>query len=117
MDINQSEEHLSNEPDTDDIEAVKKFRFTAEKGKASTQYTLACMYYSGHGVQQNHEEALKWFQMVVENPDSEDYALRDSEKMILQCKTRSKVKIELEQEREWREKTIARLAEEFGRSR
>ena len=37
-----------------------------EQGDADAQYNLGTMYYSGRGVVQDHEEAVKWFRLAAD---------------------------------------------------
>lgn len=99
----------------DDIEAVKWFRIRAGKGDVGAQYTLARMYTRGHGVQIDYKEALKWYQMAAENPDSDDHTRRDCKDMIIRCNARVNMEEELERTRQERQETLARLGEEFAK--
>ncbi len=44
----------------------------AEWGKATSQYELGLMYYKGQGVEQNYDEAFKWFRLSAQKglPDA-----------------------------------------------
>ena len=41
-------------------------RTLAEWGKATSQYELGLMYYKGQGVEQNYDEAFKWFRLSAQ---------------------------------------------------
>ena len=62
-----------------DDAAKKKFEETkanAEKGDASAQFSLGIMYFKGHGVSQDHKEAVKWYRKSAEQGDAgAQYAL------------------------------------------
>jgi len=45
-----------------DDEAFKWFRLAAEQENEAAQTNLGTMYYQGHGVGQNYQEAAQWFQ-------------------------------------------------------
>lgn len=40
---------------------IEDMQRRAEAGEAEAQYELGMCYYKGDGVEQNHEEAVKWF--------------------------------------------------------
>ena len=42
-------------------EAERFFRIAAEQGNSTSKLVLGSMYFLGHGVEQNREEARKWF--------------------------------------------------------
>ena len=44
-------------------------RGIAEKGDAVAQYKLGSSYLSGSGVQQDYQEAAKWFKLAAEQED------------------------------------------------
>ena len=48
------------------IDALHWFRNSANKGNASAQYYLGLMYYAGHGVEADLEEACRWHQKAAE---------------------------------------------------
>lgn len=41
--------------------ALKPLRKAAEDGSAEAQFRLAAMYFNGHGVDQDRDEAARWF--------------------------------------------------------
>lgn len=46
-------------------EAVKCFRYAAERGEAAAQTLLGLCYSNGYGVTQNEQEAARWYQKAV----------------------------------------------------
>ena len=62
-----------------DDAAKKKFEETkanAEKGDAAAEFSLGIMYFKGHGVSQDHKEAVKWYRKSSEQGDAgAQYAL------------------------------------------
>ncbi|HQP57253.1 MAG TPA: hypothetical protein PLN83_14195, partial [Syntrophorhabdus sp.] len=50
----------------DKKEALIGYRKAAEQGDSLSQYNLGKMYYYGHGVPQNYNEAVKWFSKAAE---------------------------------------------------
>ena len=46
--------------------AYKLFLPLAEQGNADAQFNLGFMYQKGHGVPQDHKEAVKWYRLAVE---------------------------------------------------
>ena len=46
--------------------AFQKFMPAAEEGNADAQVNVGAMYANGEGVQQNFEEALKWYRLSAE---------------------------------------------------
>jgi len=46
----------------DYVAALAKLRPAAEKGHKKAQYRMGRCYDKGHGVEENNEEALKWYQ-------------------------------------------------------
>ncbi|RBP44644.1 Sel1 repeat-containing protein [Roseimicrobium gellanilyticum] len=53
------------------MERVRKMAFesqkhAAERGNANAQFSIGKAYQNGDGVQENHEEALKWFRMAAD---------------------------------------------------
>ena len=49
--------------------ALKELLPLAEQGHAGAQYFIGYMYYKGQGVDQDGEEAVKWFRMAAEQGD------------------------------------------------
>lgn len=45
----------------DMVEAVKWYRKAAEQGDEVGQFALGCCYMLGYGVEQDDEEAARWF--------------------------------------------------------
>ena len=45
--------------------ALKLMRPLAEKGDASAEYNMGAMYMNSLGVEQDHKQAAKWFQMAA----------------------------------------------------
>ena len=45
--------------------ALKEWRPLAERGNEAAQANLGAMYYLGHGVGQNYQEAAQWFQSAA----------------------------------------------------
>ncbi len=39
----------------------QRFLIAADQGNADAQYNLGVLYYKGYGVEQNYEEAMKWY--------------------------------------------------------
>ena len=57
-------------------EALKWFKFGAEKNHAHSQYGLGLLYFMGHGVQKDHVAAVKWFRLAAENQSTDaEYSL------------------------------------------
>ena len=46
-------------------QAIKIFRFAAEKGDKHAQHCLGILLHKGLGVKKNHEEAFKWLQLAA----------------------------------------------------
>ena len=55
-------------------EAVKWCRKAAEQGEGHAQFMLGMFYYFGDGVNQNKEEATKWFDAIQEQDPLMQYA-------------------------------------------
>ena len=51
----------------DDVESLRK---AAEQGDAAAQSNLGCCYSDGRGVEQDYEEAAKWFRKAAEQGDA-----------------------------------------------
>ena len=49
----------------DYAEALKQFKFAAEKGNVNAQYNLGIMYAQGQHVAQNDAEAAAWFGLAA----------------------------------------------------
>ncbi|MGQ9661139.1 MAG: tetratricopeptide repeat protein [Kiritimatiellia bacterium] len=45
---------------------VRELRLRAEAGDADAQYELGCFYYEGEGVEQDYQEAFKWYMKAAE---------------------------------------------------
>ena len=50
----------------DSAEAVRCYRFAAEKGDANAQFSLAEMYDMGRGVVQDDAEAVRWYRRAAD---------------------------------------------------
>jgi hypothetical protein len=48
------------------MDAVKNFMMAAEKGVPRAQYAMGDMYFTGYGVQQDHEEGIIWYRKAAE---------------------------------------------------
>lgn len=48
-------------------EAFKLFMIAAEKGYVEAQYEIGEAYYYGYGVEENKEEAVKWYKLAADN--------------------------------------------------
>ena len=50
-------------------------KILAEWGNTTSQYELGLMYYKGQGVEQNYNEAFKWFRLSAQKglPDAQYY--------------------------------------------
>jgi len=44
---------------------MMKLRDRAEAGNPDAQYSLGCVYYDGDGVEQDYDEALKWYRLAA----------------------------------------------------
>jgi TPR repeat protein len=53
----------------DDAQAVKWYRWAAERGNASAQSRLGEMYYLGRGIRKNYSQAFTWFQESAQQGD------------------------------------------------
>lgn len=75
-----------------EIEAVKNYRISAERGNAEGQYWMGWSYYHGKGVTQNYKMALEWFEKSAEKgnlnakigvADTYYYGFKDYEKALI----------------------------------
>jgi TPR repeat protein len=53
------------------LEAIRWYRLAAEQGYAEAQASLALMYFSGSGVEEDHAEAVKWYRLAAEQGHTE----------------------------------------------
>ncbi|MBR2254285.1 MAG: sel1 repeat family protein [Candidatus Methanomethylophilaceae archaeon] len=53
----------------DEVPDIDAIRARAEQGDVSAQYDLATIYRYGKGVDQDNEEAVKWYKMAAEQGD------------------------------------------------
>lgn len=51
--------------------AARLLRPLAAQGNANAQYNLGAMYESGHGVVQDHKEAVKWYRLAAAQGDAD----------------------------------------------
>src|SRR5271155_306922 len=58
--------------------ALSRYRPLAEQGDAKAQYELGGMYDAGHGVPQDHVEAVRWFRKAADQgfADAQDALAR-----------------------------------------
>jgi hypothetical protein len=50
----------------DEVEAVRWYRLSADRGYASAQFNLALCYHSGIGVPRDSAEAARWFRLAAD---------------------------------------------------
>ena len=50
---------------------IEELRLQAEQGDASAQYNLGVMYDRGDGVDQDYQEALKWYRLAAKQGNAE----------------------------------------------
>lgn len=62
---------------TEGSESVKWYIKAAEQGNAKAQGRLGHMYFTGDGVAQNFEEAVKWLTMAAAQGDKDDIAIAE----------------------------------------
>ena len=68
--LNADELYKQAEQKYDEVEyeeAFKLFMMAAEKGHAGAQYMVGEAYYYAHGVEDDEEEAVKWYKLAAEN--------------------------------------------------
>ena len=46
--------------------ALKEWRPLAGQGDAAAQFYLGVMYYNGHGIAQDYEQAVYWYRLAAE---------------------------------------------------
>src|SRR5262249_36489410 len=56
----------SNTTPTENTEKIKRHQKAAEQGNSNSQNELGVFYYYGRGVQQNFQEAIRWFRLAAD---------------------------------------------------
>ena len=51
--------------------ALRIFRSLAANGEERAQFNVGLIYYNGHGVEQNYEEARNWYRLSAEQGNAE----------------------------------------------
>ena len=51
--------------------ALRRFRSLAAKGDERAQFNIGLIYYNGHGVEQNYQQARNWYRQSAERGNAE----------------------------------------------